>query len=46
MLMVIERYIYEKKKVTVTINRPSNMMDIQLMNIAYDSACNYFLNEI
>jgi hypothetical protein len=43
MLLVIERYIYDKKGVTVKINRPNNLVDAQLMNIAFESSCNYYL---
>jgi hypothetical protein len=43
MLLVIERYIYDKKGVTVKINRPNNIVDAQLMNIAFESSCNYYL---
>jgi len=42
-LLVIERYIYDKKGVTVKINRPNNIVDAQLMNIAFESSCNYYL---
>jgi len=43
MLLVIQRYIYDKKGVTVKINRPTNLVDVQLMNIAFESSCNYYL---
>jgi hypothetical protein len=43
MLLVIQRYIYDKKGVTVKINRPNNLVDAQLMNIAFESSCNYYL---
>ncbi len=44
MLAVIELYIFEKKGVSVSINRPNNIIDLQLMNMAYDTAANYFLS--
>ena len=44
MLEVIERYIYEKKGIKVSIDRPENSINIQLMNIAFDVACVYFLS--
>jgi hypothetical protein len=42
MCKVIEKYIYDLKKVTVKINRPTDLINIQLMNIAFDSACRYY----
>jgi len=44
MLNVIERYIFDKKQTSVIINRPTNVFDINLMNVAFESACNYYLN--
>jgi len=44
MLAVIERYIYDKKGVIVEINRPTDIINIKLMNIAFDSASEYYLN--
>lgn len=43
MCQVIEYYIFERKGVKVKINQPKNLMNIQLMSIAFESACNYYL---
>lgn len=43
-LEVIRKYIYDKKGVDVgQINRPINPSELQLMTIAFDSACQYYL---
>lgn len=42
-LSVIERYIFDKKKRQVDIRRPNNMLAVQLMAKAYESAFNYYL---
>ncbi len=43
-LDVISRYIYDKKKRDVgEIKRPTNIVAIQLMAKAYESAFNYYL---
>lgn len=42
-LAVIERYIYDKKNVSVgTLARPNRMMYIQMMLIAFDVAAEYY----
>ncbi len=42
MLQVIQRYIFDRKNMSVGIVRPSDMYSIQLMNIAFNSACDYY----
>lgn len=42
-LNLIETYIKEKKRVdTGTIIRPTDLIGIQLMNIAFNTAVNYY----
>ena len=42
-LEVIRKYIYDRKGVDVKqIKQPSNIIQIQLMNIAYNSAILYY----
>ena len=44
-LSVIRRYIYDKKGIDIgNIDRPRMMHELQLMTIAFDSACIYYLN--
>jgi len=44
-LSVIQRYIYDCKGVEVDLISPGrNVFQIQLMNVAMDSACNYYLS--
>ena len=43
-LSVIQRYIYDRKGVEVDLISPGiNVFQIQLMNVAMDSACKYYL---
>jgi hypothetical protein len=44
-ISVIERYIYDKKGVTVSINKPLDIIQIQLMNVALETASNYYLGQ-
>lgn len=47
MLEVIQYYIYEKKGVDPgTIQRPRTLMQISLMNKAFNSAMNYYLEAV
>lgn len=43
MLKVIEKFIYDKKQVIVKINIPRDIINIELMNIAFLSASNFYL---
>ncbi len=44
-LNVIRRYIYDVKGIDVgTIIRPRQIFQLELMNIAFESACKYYLN--
>jgi hypothetical protein len=43
-LEVIRKYIFDKKGVDVgEINRPTTGYNLQLMTIAFDSACEFYL---
>jgi len=45
-LNVIRRYIYDVKGVDVgSIIRPRQIFQLELMNIALESACKYYLNK-
>lgn len=45
-LDLIETYIYEKKNIKVgTLNRPKDLLNIQLMQIAFNHAVNYYINK-
>jgi septum formation topological specificity factor MinE len=43
-VQVIERYIFDKKNVTVKIKNPNNTNAIMLADIAFNSCCRYYLN--
>lgn len=44
-LQLIRKYIYDKKGIDVgEIERPIGITDLNLMLIAFDSACRYYLN--
>ena len=44
-LNVIRRYIYDVKGVDVgSIVSPRQIFQLELMNIAFESACKYYLN--
>jgi len=46
-LDVIRRYIYDKKNIDVgKINRPGDIVQLQLMGIAYNSALEYYFKEL
>lgn len=45
MLMVIQRFIFDKKKKEINIKRPDTIFRLQLMNDAYNSAVYYYLND-
>jgi hypothetical protein len=42
MCQVIERYILDMKNIKVSINRPMDLINIQLMNIAFENCCKYY----
>lgn len=41
-LEIIQRYIFDMKGIEVSINRPNNMLQLQLMNIGFEVACNFY----
>ena len=44
-LQVIRKYIFDRKGVDVgEINQPSDIVQLNYMSIAFDSACRYYLN--
>ena len=42
MIDVVERYIFDKKQVEVKINTPTNFINVGLLEIAFESAKQYY----
>ncbi len=44
-IAVIERYIFDKKGVELNINRPNNVLLVQLMDHMYNCALKYYTTD-
>ena len=43
-LEVIQKYIFDRKGIVININRPTDILNINLMRVAFEAASIYYLN--